>query len=171
MGQAIDRIAILSEDTYGKLFLKKLVERINVGYKVIVDRFVGVCNTKSTRQVKAKLELACVDRVIIVVDADCGPEDEVYRRVICHIPRNLRHRVKIVIVKTEIEEWICRSLGIKHGCKPSDDLNKYVQRKYGRKYTKSMLPSFADKIDIEKLAENSASFTELLVELEKLYPS
>ncbi|HDJ83691.1 MAG TPA: hypothetical protein ENG44_01680 [Desulfurococcaceae archaeon] len=69
-------------------------------------------------------------------------------------------------MKTEIEEWICQSLCIKHGCKPSRDLDYYMQKKTGRRYSKSMLPSFADQIDIEKLKKNNNSFHRLLSELE-----
>ncbi len=162
------KVMIFTEDTYGRDFIKELVNRmkrlgvIDKSVKVKTTKLAGVCNTKSERQIKASS--TSFDRILIIVDADGGAIDDVKSRVESHIPNFLKSKTRTIIIKYEIEEWILESHGVKVKGKPSEQLNQYIKKLRGdasARYKKSMLPTFANDIKFEKVMHNE-SFRQLL---------
>ena len=161
-------IMIFTEDTYGRDFIKDLVARlkreglIKSEISVNVRRLAGVCNSKMQRQIKA----AAIThrRIIVIADADGKPIQEIRKRILYHVQSDLQDIVYTVILKYEIEEWICISLGLRTTKKPSKELDEYIKKKEKDAksgYEKYMLPKFAGTLDISKL-ENYNSFKELI---------
>lgn len=158
---------ILTEDFYGKDFFKELVERLKrEGYiksehRIEYEWLPGKCNPKVTRKILPKVRY--LDRVIVVIDAEGENRIEVRRFVERHIPYNLKEKTKYIVFNYCIEEWICKSLGIKLSQNPVESLKDYLRKAKGANYDyeKSMLPDFVEKIDIGKLV-NDQLFKEFL---------
>lgn len=154
VGRAQGKVAILAEDSYGASFVLSLLEKIGLRSRVgYCRRFAGPCNTKSFRQMAAAAQ--DYERVVILVDGDWNPAS-VEERILAHLQRlkeGLRAKVSIVVVESEIEEWVCKclELSLGRGQKPSEVLSQYIQRERGVKYEKWMLPTLARKIDVETL--------------------
>lgn len=155
------KIIVLCEDSYGVDFFKELINRLkemNIvpeGLHVNAERFYGPCNTKLTRQMKAMGLLKDYNFFVIVADADGKPADDVRIKIECHIPNNLRNITHLVILKYEIEEWICISLDIKINDKPSTILrHKFSYEKY-------KLKDYISKLNFEKL-KNCESFSDFV---------
>jgi len=167
MGKTSSKIVIFTEDSYGKFFIKRLVYgKLNLKKEIRVQRLAGVCYTKSTRQIIAAS--SDCNKIVILVDGDDEPE-KVRSSMEGHI-RKAQEKVYclniyLIVVDTEIEEWVCEGLGICYGRKPSEDLNRYLQQNFGYMYRKSMLPDFASKVDPTKLSENK-SFVRFMKALE-----
>lgn len=150
-------IQIFTEDRYGGAFVKKLINRliylgfISKNISVKTRLFVGRCNPKVYRQVKAAH--IDYDKIIILMDAHGRDVKKIEASVKRHIPKECREKVHIVILNYEIEEWICYGLGIKFNQKPSESLNEYLMKHRGaeERYEKYMLVSFADKINLNRL--------------------
>jgi hypothetical protein len=156
-------VRILAEDSYAKGFFNNLVPNlkndayINQSFNISVQRFVGICNPKSTNQVIAASDKFL--KIIILVDCDYKPSRNIKNRILQHIPSYLKKIVTIIMIRSEIEEWICISLGLRFQGKPSDRL------KESRNYHKYDLPKYANEVDVEKLLSNCASFKEVINEL------
>ena len=157
MGQHKNNTIIFTEDTYGTDFIKKLLhrQRINVDAK----RLAGICYPKIVRQLKA----AALDyqKVIILADGDWNPQQtkQKLQEHIAHINPKLRQKIHLVIVQSEIEEWITTALDIllKPGQKPSKLLTQHLRRKTRNpktEYQKHMLPKLAEQINTQKLSKN-----------------
>jgi len=167
MGRTSSKIVVFTEDSYGRFFIKRLVYgKLNLEKEIRVQRLAGVCYTKSTRQLIAAS--SDCSKIVILVDGDGEPEN-VERLMERHIRKALEKvhslSIHLIVVNTEIEEWVCEGLGIRYGQKPSEDLNRYLQKNFGYTYRKSMLPDFADKIDPTKLSK-SKSFARFMKALE-----
>ncbi|NJE09910.1 hypothetical protein [Thermococcus sp. MAR1] len=160
-------IVIITEDTYGGEFFKRLLGRLNheglanTKLKKLSGRKNPIhapylCNPKLTKIIKAA-ESAFPEFILIVYDGD-GPANYGSRKrdIAKHIPKKTEVPVKIFLFEYEIEEWICKSLGYSWSTKPSDELKKR------ERYTKSNLPKYADKLDFERLKRNCKSFREFL---------
>ncbi|UNQ73709.1 hypothetical protein [Infirmifilum sp. NZ] len=166
------RIAVFVEDAYGKEFIERLLAKLQPSHQVgVIKRFAGPCNTKSTRQLLSSTHDH--DRVVVLVDGDWNPSD-VRRRIEEHIDdirdedrrREVRSKVRIVVVESEIEEWICHSLGlgVGRGQKPSEVLSQYLQREESRNYGKWELPRYAELVAVNcgSLYGKNPSFKEFL---------
>ena len=160
-------VKIISEDTYGKEFFKKLIFKLNeieLVENIIVQKpetLPALCNYKLDRILKA-IDTSC-DKIIIIQDAD-GPQNKVdrYKRIKNHVPDDLITPVEIIQNDYEIEEWICVSMDLKWGeLKPSKEL----KHKCG--YIKSGLPKYAERLDFDKLIKNSDSFRLFLKALQE----
>lgn len=160
-------IVIITEDTYGGEFFKRLLNRLrNEGLADIrLKKLSGrrnpihapyLCNPKLGKILRAS-ELSKPDFILLVYDGD-GPSNYKFRRgdVEKHIPRNIKTPVKVLLFEYEIEEWICRSLGYNWATKPSDEL----KRREG--YAKHQLPDYVGRLDFDKLKKNCKSFQEFL---------
>ncbi|HDZ35625.1 MAG TPA: hypothetical protein ENH81_01755 [Thermococcus sp.] len=160
-------IVIITEDTYGGEFFKRLLGRLNREglADVRLKRVKGrknpthapfLCNPKLNKTIKAA-ELARPDFILLVYDGD-GPSSYASRKrdVEKHIPRGIKTPVKVPLFEYEIEEWICISLGYRWSTKPSDELKKRLR------YAKHNLPDYVEKLDFEKLKKNCKSFQEFL---------
>lgn len=94
------------------------------------------------------------------MDAD-GPErkDKIRGDIemhLKHVPRNLREKVRLLIIDYEIEEWICVSEGLRFGKeKPS----KVLEKEQG--YEKWKLSRYVERLNFEIL-RNHPSFKEFL---------
>ncbi len=158
MGPRGGGVAVFTEDTYGAKFVKRLLGRLGLSSCVgLCKRLAGVCSSKSVRQLKA----AALDyeKVVVLVDGDWEPE-KVRRKMgehVCCLGKGLREKVYVIVVESEIEEWVCESLGLKYrGLKPSCVLSNYLRRERGYGYEKYMLPDFADVISPDKLGDNES---------------
>jgi len=160
-------IVIITEDTYGGEFFKRLLNRLrNEGLADIrLKKLSGrknpihapyLCNPKLGKIIRAS-ELSRPEFILLVYDGD-GPSTYAKRKrdVEKHIPRNIKTPVKVLLFEYEIEEWICRSLDHNWSTKPSDEL----KRRYG--YAKHKLPDYVNKLDFRKLRKNCKSFQEFL---------
>ena len=160
-------IVIITEDTYGGEFFKRLLGRLNregltdVRLKKVRGRKNPIhapflCNPKLNKAIKAA-ELARPDFILLVYDGD-GPSMYTTRKndVKKHISRGIKTPVKVLLFEYEIEEWICKSLGYSWSTKLSDELKKR------ERYAKHNLPEYAGKLDFEKLKKDCKSFQEFL---------
>ena len=158
MGARGGGVAVFTEDSYGAEFVRRLLERPGLsGRAGYCRRLAGVCSSKSVRQLKA----AALDyeKVVVLVDGDWDPEN-VRKRMNEHL-ENLRgelgSKVRVIVVESEIEEWVCESLGLRYrGLKPSQVLSDHLRREKRCEYEKYMLPSLAGYVNPEKLASNSS---------------
>lgn len=148
---------ILSEDFYGKEFFKKLVERlkeeniISKTTQINTDRFHGKCYEKSGRVIKTGV--MDFDNVIVVADAD-NPKNKskANEEIEKHILKEIKNKVKIIILDYEIEEWICYNFDIKFQYeKPSVALNDWCRKNRGSFYKKYQLPNFVKELNIKNL--------------------
>ena len=181
MGQGSSRvrarrkITLLTEDRYGVEFLKRLIHSKLAGLidvrsvSLNIQRIAGLCSLKFTRQLTLLASMS--DKTIIIVDGNGQPNkvyESIYEKHVKQVEKRLRNvRIAMVVLDKEIEEWVCLSLNIKYGHKPSEALNEYLRRKHGARlrYEKYMLPDFTDKLDIQKLIKLSRSFRKFIHEL------
>lgn len=166
---AIRRIEILTEDTYGAEFMKRLTNKlkslkiITKSINVKCERLAGKCYPKANRQIKAILGLKNIQKLIIIVDSEYENIQQVEEFVMKHVPNNYRSHVKVIVIDPKIEKWICIGLSIKIIGDPVETLKDYLRKKTGnvRGYEKHMLPQFVEKIEIIHLMQNS-EFKKLL---------
>ncbi|NJF24488.1 hypothetical protein [Thermococcus sp. Bubb.Bath] len=167
-------IALIVEDAYGGEFFRRVLKRLNelgmLSHKVRLKRLRGrknpvhapyLCNPKPDKIIRA-VSTSSPDAIIVAYDGD-GPNNYHKRlnEVKSHIPKNIKTPVRVFLFEYEIEEWICKSLGITWSTKPSDELKRKMR------YTKSLLPTYADKLNFDKLKHNCKSFREFLRILEE----
>jgi len=161
-------IMIFTEDTYGRDFIKGLVSRLKIEglikseIGVNVRRLAGICNSKMQRQIKAAA--ITHEKIIVIADADGKPIQEIRKRILYHVPPDLQKIVRTIILRYEIEEWICISLGLHITKKPSIELDEYIKKKEKDAksgYKKYMLPKFVETLNINRL-ENYNSFKEFI---------
>ena len=108
---------------------------------------------KLSRIVQIAIDVA--DRVIILMNANGDSLDKKTEEIKRYLPMINLNRVHIVLLDYEIEEWICYSQGIPINGKPSEILYSRI------KYRKERLPSYASKLDCEKL-KTCPSFRRLI---------
>ncbi|RLE96561.1 MAG: hypothetical protein DRJ63_10395 [Thermoprotei archaeon] len=165
---SIDRILILTEDTYGKVFFEKIVRKLKERGVLFRGRGIDVksvsakpCDAKLSRVLEQLSVPAPYKhnyfRIVVVMDGDGRPR-EVCEKIRFHVPYSCSGIVKIVVVDYELEEWICLCLGIRYSGKPSVELSRYLEAKRGIRYRKRYLPRFADELDIDVLLKKSESF-------------
>jgi len=161
-------IFFLPEDTYGIPFVKNLIKRLKDEGFLSSDisiakayKLPGKCNPKLSRIIKAAYD--DYDRIIILADAEGSDVTYMKRKLENHVPSPFEHKVRIIILKYCIEEWVCIGLNIRFRHNPIEALKNYVRRTRGAKksYEKYMLPSFVPKLDLNRLSSYS-SFREFL---------
>ena len=108
---------------------------------------------KLSRIVQIAIDVA--DRVIILMNANGDSLDKKTEEIKRYLPMINLNRVHIVLLDYEIEEWICYSQEIPINGKPSEILYSRI------KYRKERLPSYASKLDCEKL-KTCPSFRRLI---------
>jgi hypothetical protein len=168
------KFRIFVEDEHGPEFFEKLVELLKkeelVPRDIIVkqSKLPADCNPKIDRVIKASLIFG-FDRAILFIDGDGNPEEK-QKRAESHVPPEYKDKVVVVIFEYEVEEWICKSLGIRYGShtKPSDALNNWLRNKEGRRYQKRDLPKFVSKLDLSLLSKNDRTFIDLINVLNKI---
>lgn len=156
---------LFTEDKHGKDFFKKLVHKLKE--KGIISREIDceygsrfrLCNVKMSQRA-IKEAASSFDRVIIHVDAD-GPKRKGKIRGdmelhLEHVPRNLREKVRLLIIDHEIEEWICVSERLRFG---REKLSHVLKRERG--YEKRKLPRYAERLNF-KILRDYPSFKEFL---------
>ena len=94
------------------------------------------------------------DKVIVIADGDNHPKTK-EKEIKKHVPRKFKKNTKIIVFKYEIEEWICKSLGIAYRGKPSAALKR------SKNYFKRDLPKYVEKLDLERL-DKETTFQEFL---------
>lgn len=139
---------IFAEDSYGKLFFPRLIERLKEesslpNIKIRADRLPGKCYEKSRRAIDASSDF---DKIIVIVDAEGESKEETGDKVWIHVPPEVKSRVEVVVLPYEVEEWICFSQGLKFGHKKPSEV---LKRRLG--YEKSQLPEYAGRLDLKKL--------------------
>ncbi|ASJ01863.1 hypothetical protein A3L09_00605 [Thermococcus profundus] len=174
MSSGSKEIVLIVEDAYGGEFFKRVLKRLNelgmLSRNVRLKRLSGrknpihvpyLCNSKLDRMILAA-STSSPDTIIVVYDGD-GPSTyhKRFNDAKSHIPKNIKTSVRVFLFEYEIEEWICRSLGITWDTKPSDELKRKIR------YKKSLLPTYADKLDFDKLKRNCKSFRKFLEILEE----
>jgi len=153
---------IICEDRYGVGFFEQLANRLkNEGFipgylNVKAARFYGPCNTKLDRQIKALAYLSCFNFFLVVADADGESQQRVKERIEGHVPKELRNSCNTVVLRHEVEEWICYDKGIQIDDKPSIILKE----KEG--YEKYKLDSYVAKLDINRLRKGCVSFCDFI---------
>lgn len=154
------RVFFFMEDKFGRPFMKKFFSIKNQSGEIHRDaQYSGddkflPNNPKSGRDIK--LRYSSNDRIVIVVDADRRPINQVEKETLNLIDRNFRNKVRVAVLTHEIEEWICYSEDISfRDRKPSEVL------KYERDYQKFRLPDYADRMDCQKL-QHCESFRRFL---------
>lgn len=153
---------ILCTDTHGKLFFTNLINKLkNDGiipnHRICIERFNGPCSQKLERQLKVYAHLRKIDFAVIVVDADGKPQKEIEKMIEIHIPTELKTLTGIVVLKYEIEDWLCISRGISiENAKPS------IILKQREGYEKYRLCDYVSKLKIKKLIEECESFCKFI---------
>ena len=155
------KFLFLVEDYFGQSFFERFFSK-KIDEHIFSGKLEGVrhakLNGKITKQVRANI--GKVDRIIIIADADGQDLATKNQDITRFVDSVYAEYVKIVLLDYEIEEWICHSEGINlDGQKPSSVL------KYKRRYKKSKLPTYAEKIDCKKL-QDSNSFKRFASSLE-----
>jgi len=111
---------------------------------------------KIGRKITNALEVCGYQEVTIVIDGN-GDQEATRERVLQQIPERFIEKTSLIVIETEIEEWLTHSLDIKlRGRKPSEALKDHLAND-GKKYKKNMLPELASQIDFTKL-EHVESF-------------
>jgi len=162
------------EDAYGPKFFEKLIDRLKEMSLIPKDTIIrpskppADCNTKIDRAIESALSFG-FDRVILIIDGDGNPEEK-QKRAESHIPPKFKDRVDVVVFEYEVEEWICKSLGIRYGSytKPSNALNDWLKNNEGKRYHKRDLPRFVSKLDLSSLHRNDKTFKSLIKFLNKI---
>lgn len=154
------RILILTEDRYGVDFFKKLIKRLKTNglikksRRIDVEWLHGKCNPKLERILRSKLDIP-LKLIIIVADAEGYYKNKIIKTIEKHIPSPFKNIVRYIIFSYSIEELICEGLGIRwRGNTPIDCLNRHLRKTRKIDYEKYMLPSFATKINLNKLRGN-----------------
>ena len=133
------------------VFAEKVAEGLFPGRLNIAKRlYIG---PKLSRIVK--LAIGVADRVIILMDAKGESLEKKTEEIKQYLRTIDMNRVRIVLLDHEIEEWICYSQGIRIKRKPSETLYARIG------YRKNQLPSYASKLDCEKL-KTCPSFKRLI---------
>jgi hypothetical protein len=162
------RLLILSEDSYGKSFFSDLIKRLKdegliSNFRLYVDRFYGPCNAKLERQLVTYREFKECDYFLIFQDSDGKPTTPIRERIEFHIDSSFSTSVKIIVLKCEIEDWLCLNEDIPiRNNKPSAILHQ----KQG--YEKYRLKNYVPKLDIEKLRHICDTFAKFISFLENL---
>ncbi len=152
-------IFIITEDAYGCGFFKGVVRRINPKIKVRCN-MAGAWDPK-----KVRIFLSTdADLVIDCLDADGQDTNKITNDQYDLFKKNVRNlssteilkKLKIVVFKYEVEEWIIFSNNMKlFGNKPSEVLWEKM------KYEKLKLPQYASTIDLDALEQKGVeSFIE-----------
>ncbi len=160
----IRQYIIYYEDTYGTQFFKKLYSRLKDEFHITckILKFIkisGICYQKFTNQLKASLQNNSNIEVIIIADGD-NKKSEIYNRIESHINEKHKDRSHVILFDYCIEEWICKSLGIKYSSKPVEALSKYIRSHQSAKakYKKKELPNFVNKLNFQILLNNDEQF-------------
>ena len=155
-------ILIFTEDSFGVDFINKVILNmkqvglVNNSFHFKCLHLKALCNKKIDRQIRATQLKKVYDRIIIVIDGDFNPNQK-YVEMRSHVEKKFQEITKIVVIETEIEEWICKSLKIKFNQeKPSSVLNKEFC------YEKYKLPKYNNKLDYSILTKDSTSFIKFL---------
>jgi hypothetical protein len=155
-------VHISYEDTSGKDFFKGLIKRLKDEKWIRRDlsfsyrRLQCFCNPKISRIMRAAQIKYDPTRFIITCDGD-GRALQKERQMEKHVDSQLKSKTVVIVIDTEIEEWICISKGYSFSGKPS----KFLERKIG--YKKRNLPKYFRYLDIDCLFAECNSFR-LLVE-------
>ena len=143
-------IVIFHEDTYGKEFLKGLLERFKnagtipkSGFKF--QKLNAMCNYKTTRLIKAYLTHNKRPSGILVIIDDDRTNGENTRREQGHIPLNLGIPITLLAFQDEIEELILYNNGISHSGKSSEYLKRV------NNYKKNMLGEYVNKLNLARI--------------------
>jgi hypothetical protein len=167
--QLSTKLMILSEDTHGARFFKELFNRMKNEHKVSkslhanAERFFGPCNQKLERQMKPMSNDRGYNHFIIAADADGGSLDKLKNRIEIHVPNEMKVFTRYLVFTTEVEEWICISLGIRINDKPSVILRNRFE------YEKFRLADYVQKLDFRKL-KKCPSFRDFAAYLGEIDP-
>lgn len=143
------KLCILAEDTYGPVFIEQVIKKaIDNGLapnsiKIVKSqhtygRLKGAFNTANDRIIRSIRGLC--SKVIVFIDADGQPEDQVRKRFLDTLSRESRGAVRLVVFSSSIEEWI-----MPHSENPADELKKK------ERYEKSDLPRYAERVELDAL--------------------
>ena len=156
------KLKIFCCDTYGKPFLKALTNRLKdegliANFHISVAKFVGPCNQKLDRQIKALHFQTFFNAFLVFADADGKSQGQIKRTIVSHFSDISGVKFEVVVFKYEIEDWICESKGTcVQGNKSSETLRKSEQ------YEKYRLPNYATTLDIDKLCNDCESFKQFI---------
>jgi len=167
-------VGVLTEDTYAREFVRGLVSRLRAegvlsgpSASLVVQRYAGVCNAKSGRQVRVLLEVRGCDLVITPVDAHGRRVSEVEGDVRSHVDARLRSRVRVVVCRRCIEEWLAAGYGLPSS-DPLEEVRSFFLKKRGSPYEKRELPRLAGdenlRVDRMLSCESFRQFVEALRE-------
>ena len=144
------RTSFIMEDHFGPYFIKELIQKKqNEGMlrNITIAKAKRVpLGPKIDRVISAMLSE--VEKVILIFDADGSDILRKKQNVKNFISRKNIDYVEIVIMKYEIEEWVCYSLETPiRDRKPSEVL------KETQNYEKNMLKEFVPQINCQKLQQ------------------
>ena len=170
---------LVVEDYYGRAFFKALIDRlVSEGHlprglsvpRRNIRRLPGECNVKLKRILASAADE--YHPIVLVLDAEGRPVDEVRRRIEQHVPPSCREDIKIVVLDYCAEEWICIGLGIEFSDDPVRALKNWLRKRKeaGAGYHKYMLAKFVPELDLERLIDRSRSFKAFLEALRGTRP-
>jgi len=141
-------LALLTEDTYAPKFIEGIIKRlietnwinnkINVYKSNRTYRKIQPCTDKLRRILSVAIDMC--DKILIFLDADGRPRDEIVNEVKSHLGSELAKllgkRIFVIVFHEEIEEWI-----LPNTQKPSDVLKRK------ERYEKWSLPDHVNRVD------------------------
>jgi len=170
---------LVVEDYYGRAFFKALIDRlVSEGHlpqdlsvpRRNIRRLPGKCNVKLKRILASAADE--YHPIVLVLDAEGRPANEVRRRMEQHVPPSCREDIKIVVLDYCAEEWICIGLGIEFSDDPVRALRSWLRKRKeaSADYHKYMLAKFVPELDLERLIDRSRSFKAFLEALRDIRP-
>ncbi|MFX0174395.1 MAG: hypothetical protein ACFE9L_21160 [Candidatus Hodarchaeota archaeon] len=137
-------------------------EIISKSFALRSKHLAQLCNVKINRQIKAEHLSQTYDLIIVIIDGD-GQVNQKKLEMEQHIETNYVQITKIIVIETEIEEWLCESLDIEYNMKPSRVLRSV------KNYEKRKLPDLIHLLNYEKLLFQNGSFQEFVETLNEQF--
>ena len=121
------KVFIATEDTFGELFIKKIIKKLkdeNIipnNVKVLVKAMPKRCSVKLSKILK----LYCIEgyhKLILLVDGDGKNELRIKKKELEHGKHIKRCKLEVIVNKYEIEEWLLFAYGKNFSGKPKPSI-------------------------------------------------
>lgn len=117
-------VLILAKDNYFKEFIK-LRESLNEIWSYKYEKLQKY-DSKTGRIINTN-RLNPIKKVIVIADAEGGNVEQVKESITKDIPEDFKDKVRYIIFKYSIEEWICDGLCIDNKGNPEETVNNYIR--------------------------------------------
>ncbi len=152
------KVHVLTEDTYGREFIRKLTNRLK--YESFIERDINIEVTRyNIYKIKSiiKTSLIAYDKIIVFIDCDGECLEGSAELISREIDKQKSNNVTQIKFRWEIEDWLCVSYGF-----PIEREKSSIVMKKKKDYKKFQLPKYVDKLDIKKLKSLSDTFSAFL---------